>query len=191
VQQENSGHNTSDVGPERKKASKSTGRLQELNQTLQEEANCLAEKVFIFQTNIHLLSDLVSIVELPNFQERSLLIQVETLESKRNEVEYRLHEKEQQLHAAQGEVKGLRETVGRMEEELLALQRENAQLLKSKKGKETKRTKDLLCCGNADSVHTENFEVEGVLKQVEYQPAKLVKQVGNEENSHSTVGHPH
>lgn len=51
VQQENSGHNTSDVGPERKKVSKSTGRLQQLNQTLQEEANCLAEKVFIFQTN--------------------------------------------------------------------------------------------------------------------------------------------
>ena len=180
MQQENSGHNTSDVGPERKKVSKSAGRLQQLNQTLQEEANCLAEKVFISQTNIHLLSDLVSIVELPNFQERSLLIQVETLQSKKNEVESQLHEKEQQLHAAQGEVKGLRETVGRMEVELLALQRENAQLLKSKNGKETERTKDLLLCrGNADSVHTENFEVEGVLKQVEYQPAKLVKQVRN------------
>lgn len=116
---------------------------------------------------------------------------METLESKKNEVESQLHEKEQQLHAAQGEVKGLKETVGRMEVELLARQRENAQLLKSKKGKETKRTEDLLCYGNSDSVHTENFEVEGVLKQFEYQPAKLVKQVRNEESSHSTVGHPH
>ena len=59
-------------------------------------------------------------------------------------MESQLHEKEQQLHAAQGAVDGLREAVGRMEVELLALQRENAELLKSKQGRRIERTEIIL-----------------------------------------------
>ena len=61
---------------------------------------------------------------------------MEELEAARVEAECLLQEKEQQLSEAWGEVEELREVVGRIETELLELQRENAALSRRQQGKE-------------------------------------------------------
>ena len=72
-------------------------------------------------------------------QEQSLLVRVEDLEAARAEAECLLQEKEQQLQEAWGEVEELREVIGRIEAELLKLQKENAGLLRRQQGKEKEK----------------------------------------------------
>ena len=72
-------------------------------------------------------------------QEQSLLARVEDLEAARAEAECLLQEKEQQLQDAWGEVEELREIIGRIEAELLELQREKEGLLRRQQGKERER----------------------------------------------------
>ena len=72
-------------------------------------------------------------------QEQSLLARVEDLEAARAEAKCLLQEKEQQLQDAWGEVEELREVIGRIEAELLELQREKEGLLSRQQGKERER----------------------------------------------------
>ena len=68
-----------------------------------------------------------------------MLARVEDLEAVRAEAECLLQEKEQQLQEAWGEVEELREVIGRIEAELLELQKENAGLLSRQQGKEREK----------------------------------------------------
>ena len=61
---------------------------------------------------------------------------MEDLEAARAEAQCLLQEKEQQLQEAWGEVEELREVIGRIEAELLELQRENTGMLRRQQGKE-------------------------------------------------------
>ena len=72
---------------------------------------------------------------------------MEELEAARVEAEYLLQEKEQQLSEAWGEVEELREVVGRIEAELLELQRENAALSRRQQGKERDVCVYVCVCG--------------------------------------------
>ena len=76
-----------------------------------------------------------------------MLARVEELEAARVEAECLLQEKEQQLSEAWGEVEELREVVGRIEAELLELQRENAALSRRQQSKERVRCVCVCVCG--------------------------------------------
>ena len=88
-------------------------------------------------TNISInIEENVDIIEVSPLQEQSLLGRMEDLEAARAEAECLLQEKEQQLQDAWGEVEELREVIGRIEAELLELQREKEGLLRRQQGKE-------------------------------------------------------
>ena len=86
---------------------------------------------------------------------------MEELEAARAEAGCLLQEKEQQLQEAWGEVEELREVVGRIEAELLELQRENAALLRRQQGKE-REVCVCVCVGEGGGVGRECRHLETV-----------------------------
>ena len=95
-------------------------------------------------TNISInIEENVDIIEVSPLQEQSLLGRMEDLEAARAEAECLLQAKEQQLQEAWGEVEELREVIGRIEAELLELQRENEGLLRRQQGKEREREREV------------------------------------------------
>ena len=91
-----------------------------------------------------------------------MLARVEDLEAARAEAKCLLQEKEQQLQEAWGEMEELREVIGRIEAELLELQREKEGLLSRQQGKERERGR-----GGGRDRRRECWAVEKVVGQGE------------------------